>query len=919
LALFCLALLTISCSPEKKPNPVEDGDSATQRPAYIGNSPVILNEITPVNLHLKDHEGDDPAWVEIYNPADTAFNLAGYILTEDISNPKAWTFGNLVVPAHGYQLVFLSGKDIRTTTPASDSISLISTSGYTWADGDRLASEGVPGNSKAEPFEYGAIFDIDENYKPVVSASLTLGDNSTLPDSLQWSTSIVYMNIPAVLGKEADISACNVIVIKGYVQKGRSLLVRLVQPEVDDWVGWGSTIMGNGDPQGEYRVVLPHGLEIPDLQHIWAVKFEIPSPYLTTIQFTIRDVYALRDSVFAHTNFKMGKKASTLWLLDSLGIRDSISYPDMLPGIAWGYDSLGVMGYLSPPTPIGRSTGKAILAQSVAPSMVQAAGFYPAPVSVEVAVPAGTRVFYTLDGSVPTTSSPEYKTPIAIAKTTVVRTITFQGGALASTVTTRTFFIGDSASLPVVSISTDPNGLFDPDTGIYVEGLNPGSKRPYFGANWWAPKELGASVEFFEKGGALGFSLDAGLSIFGNWSRANTKKSMYLKFKERYGKSKLEYPLFPRHPELKTFQAFGLRSGGGNAGTDHIRDALAQSLTEGIDVDRQNHRPVVVYYNGEYYGVHRLVEKVDPDYVETNLGLDPEKVDFIEFFGAPKAGSNLSYLDLLDYMDTADMATAASAEKVRSLIDMNEYLNYLATQIYCNNTDWPANNWRAWRSNSPITKWRWVLFDVDFGFGSPNGGDGILQYAEFDMFPFVTNTVGDKWPNGVSSTRFIRGIFANPILRDDFINRTTVLLSYQFSPSRVGGTIDSMIAEIGGQSLRDNVRWGFDPLTWGDNLSVIKDFGVRRADLVRNHMRTFWGLGADLLAVISSSGGGVVQVNGLTLPQSSFRGTWFSGKPLQLQALAQPGKVFTGWSDGVKTKAREWIPTQGATLTAQFR
>jgi len=717
-------------------------------------------------------------------------------------------------------------------------------------------------------------------------------------------------------GGEIDISKCNTLVLRGYLQSGRNLMVRLVQPDVKDWLGWGELINGTGEAWSEYRIALPAGQTMPDLIHTDAVKFEAPGPYLTSVKFTFRQVFAIKEPVLMHTSFKVTRKASTVWLLDAHGIRDSIAYPDMQPGVAWGYDSLGALGYLSVPTPWGRSISGALPAVTPAAKPVQDAGFYATPISVSVDIPVGTEVHYTLDGAIPTALSPIYSAPLLISQTTVLRTVALQAGALTGKVSTRSYFIGDTARLPVVSVVTDPAGLFSQDSGIYALGVEPGSATPYWGANFWAPKEIPVSVEFFETGGVYAWRQDAGMSIFGNYSRANDKKSMSIAFRECYGKNSLTYPLFPNHPEMEEFKAFGLRSGGGNASTDYIRDALAQNLTEGLDVDHQYNRAVVVYYNGEYFGIHRLMLKMDPDYPVLNRGVSENSLDFIEAYGAPRAGSGLSLEDLKTYMNANDMNTAASFAKVDSLIDLNEYLSYLATEVYSNNTDWPANNWRAWRSNSPQSKWRWMFFDVDFGFGSPNGGESV----DFDMFPFITDSslAEDAWPNGSGSTRIIRGLFANEAIKNMFINRMTVLLNTKFTPARVNAMIDSMMAEVTPEMPKDLDRWNQSETQWLSSLAVIQEFATQREGYVRNYMRNFFGLGVDVYAALSTQGAGGILVDGVVLP-NPCAGNWYTGQVITLEALPQKGATFAGWSDGVMTAKRSWTPTNGAILSAEFR
>jgi len=63
-------------------------------------------------------------WVELYNPKDTAVSLSGWSLTDRSGGSQKWLFPDVSIPAGGYLVVILDGKDIKT--PA--------TNGYLHAD-----------------------------------------------------------------------------------------------------------------------------------------------------------------------------------------------------------------------------------------------------------------------------------------------------------------------------------------------------------------------------------------------------------------------------------------------------------------------------------------------------------------------------------------------------------------------------------------------------------------------------------------------------------------------------------------------------------------------------------------------------------------------------------------------------------------
>jgi hypothetical protein len=76
---------------------------------------VRLSEILASNQSALDHEGTHPDAVELYNPNATAVDIAGFRLTDDITNPDKFTFpAGTRIPAGGYLVVFANNPDGTT-------------------------------------------------------------------------------------------------------------------------------------------------------------------------------------------------------------------------------------------------------------------------------------------------------------------------------------------------------------------------------------------------------------------------------------------------------------------------------------------------------------------------------------------------------------------------------------------------------------------------------------------------------------------------------------------------------------------------------------------------------------------------------------------------------------------------------------
>ncbi len=110
----------------------------------------------------------------------------------------------------------------------------------------------------------------------------------------------------------------------------------------------------------------------------------------------------------------------------------------------------------------------------------------------------------------------------------VIRARVFQNGLLPSKIITNTYFINESSTLPIISLSTNPANFFDNAIGIYVVGPNAEETEPFYGANFWEDWERPIHIEFFEPDGQLGFSIDAGVKIHGGCSRSFPKNHLEL-------------------------------------------------------------------------------------------------------------------------------------------------------------------------------------------------------------------------------------------------------------------------------------------------------------------------------------------------------------------------------------------------------
>ncbi|MBK9190623.1 MAG: chitobiase/beta-hexosaminidase C-terminal domain-containing protein [Crocinitomicaceae bacterium] len=224
-----------------------------------------------------------------------------------------------------------------------------------------------------------------------------------------------------------------------------------------------------------------------------------------------------------------------------------------------------------------------------------AGGIYTKPVSVVLSSDLpNARIYYTLDGSEPGSGSMKYTKPIAVSKVAVIRAIAYGDGGT-SRIITNSYFCDRAYSLPVVSITTNPANLWDFTSGIYVKGCCADTVPPYLGANFWYDWEKRANVEMYEPTGECAFNQVAGIGVFGGFSKGLPQKSLYVIARDRYGKKKFDYPIFPER-EMDSYKSFILRNAGGDFGKTHFRDAFMTQLAKPTGLAIQEYRPAVVFF-----------------------------------------------------------------------------------------------------------------------------------------------------------------------------------------------------------------------------------------------------------------------------------------------------------------------------------
>ncbi len=399
-------------------------------------------------------------------------------------------------------------------------------------------------------------------------------------------------------------------------------------------------------------------------------------------------------------------------------------------------------------TVISAPTDKEYIFTSNAPVFSLDGSFYNGDISVELKTEKTAEIYYTEDGSEPDKSDVLYTAPIIYEadntdhpKAHTIKAKAYYADGTESDVSVHTYFtalgVSERFSEYVFSISGDPSILTEKPDGIFY-------KDNYKQRGRESEREVYLSA--WDTTGKQILGQYCGVRIYGGSSRESSIKSMKLFARKSYASGLgafhtdlFQTPLADNSGSvIDEYDKLVIRNGGNDFQFAFIRDELCQMLAiQAGFADYEAVVPAVCYLNGEYYGLFWLHESYCDDYFkdkypnETDLGkfivcegTDTEKdVDEEDSESVHAIAFNEMYAEYSD----AELTNDSVYTQLCSLMDVENYLDYFAFNIYINNRDWPQNNFRCYRY-APAEeetagegvydgRWRFLLHDMDYSMG----------------------------------------------------------------------------------------------------------------------------------------------------------------------------------------------------------
>lgn len=722
--------------------------------------------------------------------------------------------------------------------------------------------------------------------------------------------------------------------------------------EAVDLSGYGLT----DDPDVSHQFVFPELVMEP---------FEYLIIYCDDVPDRSEFIVMKKGQSELYTGFRLSKEGEKVLLSDTEGnIVSGLVFEAMEPNMSYAYHQ-GEYKHLAMGTPGESNEGYFIddldeYMDSITIKPTVAPGIYEDAVTLDFETNDRLVLRYTLNSKDPSILSKSYDASITInptdnqpvryanirstfyelprvpssevSKGLVVKARYFYEDTPVGDMFTGTYFVWDEGSdrydFDVVSLTSDPENLYNDETGIYVVGktylenapehTDGGTPANYNnrGRDW----EREAHVAFYDSDGSLTFDQDIGIRMFGGWSRANEKKSFKLLARNEYGQSTMDHAFFDdltdsEGNQIDSFKRLLLRTGGNDFDQALFRDLLVDDLVDGL-MDYQEYKQIMVFINGEYFGIYHLREHMDEHYLASHYNVSEDDVAIIAYHPSglqQYAGSEEEFKRFeafLEYARNHDLSLDEHFDYVSSQMDMDNFIDYYALNLFIANSDWPSNNSKVWRyhgeldEDTPDDKYRFLLYDTEFSFGMYNGS----HHMSFDSFGMLHNISHEIWPNPEWSTNLYRQLMTNEGFKEAFVQRFCDLMNSRFYADDVNARIDDYVTLYKPEMEEYIERFHFWAISnvndWEFGIvGGIKEFVDGRAGHLFGHAKRHLELGDIKQTKVKKFEGGSIVVNDsftMTNMESLRKLIYFEGYPVSFEAQAHEGYTFEGWmvSDG---------------------
>jgi hypothetical protein len=564
-----------------------------------------------------------------------------------------------------------------------------------------------------------------------------------------------------------------------------------------------------------------------------------------------------------HTNFSLKAEGEIIYLSSNVLV-DSVIIPSLKADYSFGRISENNYNWkvLDVPSPALSNVNSNSLVFSAV------SGFFDKYFYLKInSLRENTIIYYTLNGNDPNESSHVFndslliedrtylENSISMIKTTPddtvyyhnweepepnvkkinsIKFVSYSGSEISSKIHTFNYLIGEqNSALKTICITIDSLDLFSEVDGIYVPGNDYNAYNINGSGNYYSNKRVKTHFSLFDENSKEILNENAQARIMGNATRATAQKSFKFYAKKEFGAKEFNAEVVK--DSFLEYNSFVLRSTQGSRLSCMITDDLTMDLVEALDIDFTKTSFCRVFLNGTFWGVQSLRNDLSDDFLQTKYNLEKEDINIIDFNFETLLGNNNSFLNLIDFIKTNDLSYDQNYDRVASELDINSYIDYQIAEMFLNNSDWPGNNSKLWKSNKENSRWRFLFYDLD----------GSFIEVDKNMLKFCTAENSENWRNLPKFTFLLRNLLKNKHFENQFIKRYVTLLAENFSTENTINYLIKNIDELSPSVQESYDRWVY-PKPIQEWINRIEDkfvpFLTERPCVVKEQLESFFNV-----------------------------------------------------------------------------
>ncbi len=761
----------------------QEGHEAFLESLYESQDELIISEVLPRNRgNFIDEYNQFNGFIEITNVSERTIDVGGYFLSNKDVAPFRFRLPSRQLKPKEALVVYTSSQNLTNKTIHAN-FTLDSQNGTV-----------MLANNKGK-----VIDQLSYEYVPNGFALIRVGDEVSQTPNVS----------PGYLNNTEGIDAFNREQLKNH----ETLLINemmnrnyvYLPHNGDQYYDWVELLNNSKKPINLSEYTLSTSLKNIDQYRLPDVELQ---PQETFLLMASGDPN-LSTSQYVHANFKISDVDSLYLFKDQTPV-DAMFIAEVPVNYSYGRTLDGGFGYFQTPTPRASNSTPSYRSVASTPDVTgDVEGVYNDIESVSVFATSTSPVYYTTDGSVPTTNSARLYGPLTFNETTTVRFRALEAGKLASETITKSYILNENHTMPVMSLALNPGDL------SYLQG-NP----------WTVGIEVPVHASFFEDDNQ--FSINAGLKLFGGSARGFSKKSFSLKFKGKYKETKLNYPVFDTR-DFASFDTIVLRSGSQDLVNALFRDVLGTSLADGMmEVEIQAYKPSILYINGRYWGVYNIREKVDEDFISSHFNVD-DRANVIRIDSGVSSGSARGYNQMVQYAVNHDLRVPQYWEHMKSILNLESYIDFwVASTVVANNDIINARFFN--HPDIDDGRWHMIWYDLDFA----------MYNYDRDYFRFMVQV------EGMAAARVSTALFRNLIVNQEFqrmfVERLALHVNTTFHPDRIYQRLDELTELYRPEMPRNQARWNLTMERWEKSLDDLRRYFDLRYGYMLPQAQRFFNL-----------------------------------------------------------------------------